>query len=293
MPSQQSKMWCFTLNNYTDDHLAWINLNAALFQFIMYGKEVAPTTLTPHLQGFLVLNSRKTLSSVKDMFPAIFNGIHLEKCNGSFLQNYEYCSKDKEVTEYGEKPKQGKRTDLDVVCEAITSGEVANMVDLAEQFPAQFVKFERGFHSLLQVRTKPRNFKTEVIWCWGPTGSGKSRWAWETFPEAYAKDSTNKWWCGYHGQEAVILDDYRPSRELPFNYMLGLMDRYPFTVEPKGGHSQFVSKTIIVTSPFSPEQTLANLEWVGVEKTAQFLRRIDRIIEFPQLGTTTTAQLTT
>jgi len=52
----------------------------------------------------------------------------------------------------------------------------------------------------------PRTEEKECYWIWGKPGSGKSRWATQTYPVAYKK-LQNKWWDGYHGQEAVLMDD--------------------------------------------------------------------------------------
>ena len=182
-----------------------------------------------------------------------------------------------------DRPKgQGKRTDLDEVCALINEG--GTMVDLVSKFPAQVVKFRHGLEYLLQVKTPRRFFKTTVWWLWGPTGSGKSRYAWEQGPSSYMKACNHKWWDGYIGQEIVIMDDFRPSKDLPFSFILNLFDRYPLSVEVKGGMAEFVSRTIFVTTPNSPEDTCEHLDWLGVEQKNQLLRRIDHVVQFPQLA---------
>jgi len=44
----------------------------------------------------------------KELFPTA----HIEKMKGNFAQNEKYCSKEGKLIEFGERPKQGKRTDL-------------------------------------------------------------------------------------------------------------------------------------------------------------------------------------
>ena len=53
----KSKSWCWTLNNYSEEEVQNIQdsvKNEKLgIKFLIFGKEVAPTTGTPHLQGYL------------------------------------------------------------------------------------------------------------------------------------------------------------------------------------------------------------------------------------------------
>jgi Putative viral replication protein len=91
---KRGRAWCFTLNNYTDVEYQqfcteelFVLLGAV---FICFQKEVAPTTLTPHIQGYIQLGEQKTLKFMKDNF---HNRAHYELARGNAEQNKVYCSK--------------------------------------------------------------------------------------------------------------------------------------------------------------------------------------------------------
>lgn len=86
-----SKFWCFTLNNYTLDQLAQLetSFESNKIKYVI-GKEVAPSTGTNHLQGFIMCG--KKIRPV-ERFRTISNAIHWERCLGSNEQNITYCTK--------------------------------------------------------------------------------------------------------------------------------------------------------------------------------------------------------
>lgn len=281
----KARNWQWTLFNYTDEHLQWFRTHAeTTFKYLCFQKEICPHTQRPHLQGFLIAKHDSRMSAIKSKLG--INHIHLEICKKNAITNIAYCSKSDKggipdtFEEFGERPKgQGKRSDLDEAIALVEQG--ANLNDLADECPSAFVKYSRGLSDLITRKQKPRNFKTEVFWLWGPTGSGKSRYAWEQAPNAYSKDPRTKWWCGYVGQECVILDDFRPNKEISFDYLLRLLDRYPLQVEGKGTHCQFTSKIIYITTTKNPTTFCQDLEWLKEEDLNQLTRRIDHTIEFP------------
>jgi hypothetical protein len=115
---------------------------------------------------------------------------------------------------------------------------------------------------------------------WGPTGSGKSRFCYESCPEGYWKAPEHSWWDGYEGQEDVIVDDYRRDF-CKFSSLLRLFDRYPYQLNVKGSTVHFRAKRIFISTPFDVRRT-----WEGRsdEDLQQLLRRVEHQIQFPQLG---------
>lgn len=281
----RSERFCFTINNYSDEVIEWFE-DTDCFKYVCYGKEVGES-LTPHLQGYFEFEhgSKKSIKACLNTLDEYDCPCkpHLEIAQGNAQQCIDYCQKDGVFWEKGERPKgRGKRTDLDNAASIITNG--GTIKDVAEAHPVVFIKFHRGLRELQLIKSNQRNWKTEIYWLWGPSGSRKSQWAWTTNPEAYPKQSNTKWWCGYMGQDIAIIDDFRPSKEMPFNFILNLFDRYPLLLETKGGQVQCLLKKIYLTTPLSPQQILSNLEWVGEEQKEQLMRRIDHVIEFPQLA---------
>jgi len=85
----QSKYWCFTLCNYKDielEHLEHI-FKSNKINYIM-GLEIAPTTNTPHIQGYISAEKKLRPTQLK-----LNKKIHWEKIRGTQLDNIIYCSK--------------------------------------------------------------------------------------------------------------------------------------------------------------------------------------------------------
>lgn len=261
--------YCFTWNNYSDDDIE--ALKSENFRYLIFGREVAPTTGTPHLQGYIYYKHQRTISAIIKKL----KGIHLEPTYGSPGQNQKYCSKDGNYEEYGTPPRQGTRSDIAEVRDAIISFAArASISELIAQGHVHNYQCLKLAEHLMKYYEPPRYEKPHVKWYYGATGTGKSKAAYEELPDAYTCMSTNKWFEGYDGHESVIIDDMRKDF-CKFHELLRLLDRYPLRIEVKCGSRQFRANNIIITSCHHPRDMFETREDVK-----QLLRRIDEIRGF-------------
>lgn len=106
---------------------------------------------------------------------------------------------------------------------------------------------------------------------WGPTGTGKSRKAWELGGiDAYPKIPSTKFWDGYRGQTNVIIDEFRG--DIGISNILRWFDRYPVLVEIKGSATVLNAVLIIVTSNIDPRNWYPDLDQ---ETKEALLRRLE------------------
>jgi len=152
----------------------------------------------------------------------------------------------------------------------------SSIEDIADNEFDLWVRYYRAFEKYVTMKTEPRNHAVDVHVVIGPTGTGKSKWAMDTYEGAYWKQRS-KWWDGYFKHETVVIDEFYGW--LPFDLLLRLLDRYPMLVESKGGQLQFIAKTIIITSNKSPD------EWYSGDCYFEALaRRIGKWHFIPRLG---------
>ena len=179
-------------------------------RYIAYGLETCPTTKKEHHQGWMTFHAAK--SSIKNT-AALLGDCHVEMMKGSLKQNDVYCSKQTsgKLVEFGDKPMQGKRVDLEKIRDEIMGG--TSVDDITKDRPMVFHCYGRVMDRLerIALREKFRTEMTRGMWYYGPTGTGKSHTAFINYSPktCYVKCLNDEWWDGYCGQPTVILNDFR------------------------------------------------------------------------------------
>jgi len=242
----RSTNYRFTHNNY--DNTALEDTVPCLY--IIYGKEVAPTTGTPHLQGVIRFASKKSFKQVIDLLP----GCNIDPCD-ALTAAIAYCKKDGDWTERGEAPmsqQEKGNSEKDRYKRARAHAEKGEF-DLIDSDI-----YIRHLGNLKKIRAEKQVQPAQLTelsntWLYGPPGSGKTSRAFAENPGAYLK-GLNKWWDGYTNQDCVIIDDMDPFHKSLAQEFKAWAHHMPFPAETKGGTLCLRPKKIIVTSNYSIDE---------------------------------------
>lgn len=265
----------FTWNNHPDI----TNLHDKL-QYVAYAHEIAPTTGTPHLQGWAYAKNSMRLTGWKKVLP----GAHIEAMRGTFADNDTYCSKESQLIKLGEKPMgNGKRRDLDqlshAVVDAAYTGKRLSSVVTEEENRATFVQYHNGITNLYRhavtekLRKIDKDFAPEVHYISGAPGTGKTRYVYDKEPDLYRVPDHDgyKWKDGYAGEEAVLYDNISIKNCTRPETLLQEIDRYFIQVPVKGGYIGWRPKRIYITSVYPLE--IFAME-AGFSLPSEFTRRV-------------------
>lgn len=290
--SPVSRRWLITIN-HPDFSAAEFPTADPRVAFAAWQLEVAPTTGTPHIQAFVRFNRALTRVAVARLYPSA----HLQPADGNEEALVAYCTKEDSRAGapyadpgphfYGERAQPGRRTDIEraVDCIVANIGQKRPLLEVASVHTNAFVRYGNGLLRAASAMVPPRDpaVQPSVKVYYGPTRTGKTRNATAELPDAYRwTPAHGQWWDGYFGHKAVIMDEFKG--QLPYKYLLNLLDRYELQVQVKGAFVEFVATEFIITSSVHPRDWYPNLahEDGGVD---QLLRRITEIVHFmPPLG---------
>jgi len=147
-----AKHWFLTLNNYKSTDIEYIiNLDTKVVPRFIFQEEIAPSTGTPHLQGYIQFNDKKRPLSV---FKNNLKGAHWEKCK-NVKKSIEYCRKGESRCERTTPYVRGIKTPYTIKIDKMTN-------------------WEKGIINLLNTKPDDRT----INWYWEEQGcTGKTTFA--------------------------------------------------------------------------------------------------------------------
>lgn len=268
----------------------WTNLSSKGAVWLICQMETAPSTGTVHLQGAISFAKPVRKQAVSNLLCKAW----VCQRRGSVDDCVTYCSKEESRLEgpweFGERPvgqEAGKKNlpgaKLKEIYSLMENG--ASLDEIMALYPADFIRLERNIRSvwsrLTQKRASGPRLDLKVIVLNGPTGSGKTRTAFE-LAGGYDADkvfvvqkTTGKgqtvWWNGYESQPTVILDEFDDTW-YSYKELLRVLDVHPYRCDTKGGFVWLAATTIIITSCRPPRMWYA-----GQVERAELDRRISEV----------------
>jgi len=263
--------WTLTLWN-TDILEVLKNSNP---RYLVYAPEICPTTGKEHFQCYVYYNANRMLTAMRKTY----KGHDVQIANGSAEENKcyivgPYAKNNKEkpfnpnAIEIGTMPKQGKRNDINEFIKAIKRGQRED--DLDEDFGILRAKYSRFEEKKIRECAKKEakqqyrdGITPEVHVRWGNPRTGKTRFVYDKHGvdnvfRLTAGDGSkgSVWWSDYNGEEVILLDEFRGRMD--WEYLLQLTDRYPMSLQTKGGSTWRTCKYIYICSNISPDKWYAN-----------------------------------
>jgi len=288
MPSTNARYRnvCFTLNNPAGP-IPW---DPEKMTYLVYQRELAPDTGTPHFQGYCEFATRMRLDGIKTLLGS--QSVHIEPRRGTAQQASDYCKKSESRApgeesgpfEHGTISKQGSRSDLAAFAADVKSGKRKR--ELIEDHLTVIAKYPKLYDTL--VGRPQRTAELQVVLLIGPTGLGKSRYVYDKYvddEEFYISPLSNgiSWFDTYDRHKYVLLDDFAgASSHMTLTYLLRLLDRYPVMVPTKGSHTWWMPEIIYVTTNIHPA-----LWYTWKDRGEQYkalARRFTKVLVFSQDG---------
>jgi len=297
----QSNRWCFTIfpdaiAMTLDDQRYLVSeimeSLAELCVWMIAGLETCPTTGRQHLQCFALFEGRHRFTELKKFHPSI----HWEKAKGDNQSQWDYCTKeDKDPSVWGTRPEEPKdkaartRESYDNTLRELRSDGVL-AVSNSQHLIQHFTNLQK-----IETFVRPAAEDLEDVcgyWFYGVPASGKSRYARKMLflnederkdLKVYLKNCNNKWWCGYSGQDVVIMEDMDRTHKYMSHYLKLWTDKYPFQAEWKSGGGVFRPKYIVVTSNHSIDDIFGGNGLTEDEKLdlLALKRRFKQVCYFP------------
>lgn len=150
----RSRSYCFT----------WFGDEPPVFEgkctYLITGAETCPETGRKHWQSYAEFSDAATISAAQKILKV--PGAHMEKRRGTPQQAADYCKKDGDFMEFGERSRQGERVDLAQAVDVIRSKRRwADVVNDPELF--QVVK-QNGRWAKEIFDNKPKQPRAALEW---------------------------------------------------------------------------------------------------------------------------------
>lgn len=281
MDDVSSRNWLFTVNDIPEGygHILERIYKRKGVSYLVVGRETAPTTGHVHLQGFIKFVNVRKFNGVKKFLREL-NNPRLDRGDGKALSMATYCKKDGDFMEWGISPisdaercKRSGEATKETFRKCIRLAEAGDFGRLKRKHAALYSRYYRTWLAMHKDHGPRPKDCAEVtgVWIYGPSGSGKSHYAREHYPDFYDK-ACNKWFDNYQNEPNILIDDLDKNHHVLAHHIKRWADKYAFSGENKGGQINLRPQNVVVTSQYR-----INDIWEDVETRDAINRRFIKI----------------
>lgn len=299
---KQSYMYQLTINNPIEKGYTHDNIKSKIidnFRTITYFCMADEMGATFHTHIFLVFTSRVRWSKIKRHF----SDVHIEACKGSVSDNILYIKKegkwlddlkndqkiDDSFEEFGTPPpdSKGKRSDLSELYRMIQDNmSNSEIIHSNQDYILQIDKLDKIRNTILIDKYKDTlRLNLEVVYIFGATGTGKTRYVMENsgYSNVYRVTDYIHPFDSYSCQPVICFDEFRSS--INISNMLMYCDVYPVELQSRYSNKVACYSKVFIVSNWPLEKQYSEAQINDIDTWLAFLRRITKVLIFGKNGT--------
>lgn len=177
--------------------------------------------------------------------------------------------------------RQGERTDVQKVRDAILEDGLS-LEEVLMEVPesGRFVAYARELVSARDRKAnKSKQRDVQVTCLYGPPGSGKTSWVYQTFTDVCRVTSYKHPFDAYAGEDVLVLDEF--NSQLSLEFMNNLLDRYPLMLPARYYDRVAEFSQVVIVSNHAPWDLYRGDK---VVTRRAFARRLHRVIWMGERG---------
>lgn len=295
MSNSRSRKYLLTINNpllydLTHDNIK-SNMMSINCEYWCMCDEIGLENKTPHTHLFFYCENAISFNRVKKLFPSA----HIDKALGSCQENRDYIRKEgkyqdsekkdtnliETFEEFGNVPIETKKANEKIsvaVYQMLLDGK--DNLEIIDAYPSYINKIphlDKARETILLYKYKDLRLPKEVVYIYGPSRCGKTRFVMDTFGynNVYRVSNYKNPFDKYSGQDVLLLDEF--NSKIDFEMFLELTDDYPVTLSARYSDKVacYTKVFVISNKPFEKQY-----EYVGNEQWVAFCRRFSSIYKF-------------
>lgn len=270
----QKRSWILTIPAENNDREA---VEAKLERYRFVG-QLERGEETGYLHWQILVNHPHAIrfSTLKNLFPTA----HIEPRKGNLAQAVAYVTKPEtfagiRVGNMKELPAQTEKK-LGLADFHAMISEGTSVDDLIANYPTAlfFANKLRELERTLAFQRGKELRDVKATYIYGKTGAGKTTAIWQAFDDFYRVSNYKHPWDNYAGEDVLVLDEFY-SRNVDFNDLLNLLDRFPQRLSARYSDKSACWSRVFVISNLRLDEQYPEVQRMYPEAWKALLRRFE------------------